>query len=103
MGSSPAYFLTAAARDDIGEIWIHIADDNPAAADTLEEDFFAAFERLANQPGLGHWRRDLTDKPVRFFAVRRHYLVVYAHTPDIQPLEIIRVLHGARDAGSLLQ
>lgn len=101
MGTSPAYLLTPAARDDIGEIWLYIAGDNPVAADDLEDEFFVAFGRLADKPGLGHWRRDLTDKPVRFFTVRRQYLVVY--TPDTRPLEIIRVLHGARDAGPLLE
>ena len=101
MGASPAYLLTPAARDDIGEVWLYIAGENPSSADALEDEFFAAFERLTVKPDLGHWRRDLTDKPVRFFTVRRQYLVVYV--PGTQPLEIIRVLHGARDAGPLLE
>jgi len=101
MGAVPAYLLTPAARDDIGEIRLYIASDNPAAADALEDEFFAVFERLIVNPDLGHLRRDLTDKPVRFFTVRRQYLVVYV--PDTRPLEIIRVLHGARDAEALLE
>ncbi len=101
MGASPAYLLTPAARDDLVEIWFYIAGDNPDAADTLEGDFFATFQKLADNPQLGHYRRDLTDKAVRFFSVRRQYLIVYVS--DTSPLEIIRVLHGARDAGPLLE
>ena len=101
MGAFRPYLLTPAARDDIGEIWLYIAADNPDAADSLEADLFAAFELLADRPEIGHRRPDLTDKPTRFFTVRRNYLVVYA--PDTRPLEIIRVLHGARDTGLLLE
>lgn len=101
MGTAPAYVLTHAAKDDLAAIWLFIANDNPVAADALEEDLFKAFELLSGQPGLGHWRRDLTDRPVRFFVVRRRYIVVYV--PDASPLQIIRVLHGARDAGSILE
>ncbi len=101
MGASPTYLLTPAARDDLGEIWLYVAGFNPAAADVLEEDIFAAFALVAIKPDLGHWRRDLTEKPVRFFSVRRRYLIVY--NPDTRPLEVIRVLHGARDAGPLLE
>lgn len=101
IGDIPAYVLTRAAMTDISDIWLYIADDNPAAADALENDFFATFEKLARMPSLGHWRRDLTDRPVRFLTVRRQYLIVY--TPEARPLEIIRVLHGARNAGTILR
>src|SRR5579862_4481247 len=91
-----SYRLTAAAEDDVFEIWTYIASDDFVAADGLEAEFFNAFERLAVRPDLGHFRRNLTDKPVRFFAVRGTYLVVY--DPAANPLAIIRVLHGAPDA-----
>lgn len=101
MGVPPAYLLTPGARDDLIEIWIYIASDNPAAADSLENDLFQAFEQLADRPELGHKRPDLTNKPIRFLTVRRTYLVAYV--PDTEPLQIIRVLHGARNAGPLLE
>lgn len=93
--------LTPAAEDDLFEIWSFIARDNVVAADRLEVDFFDTFERLANRPDLGHFRRDLTDKPVRFFSVRGTYLIVY--DPAAEPLEIIRVLHGAREVRTELK
>jgi plasmid stabilization system protein ParE len=67
-----------------------------ASEDSLEAEFFNTFQRLANRLDLGHFRRDLTDKPVRFFCVGGTYLVVY--DPAADPGEILRVLHGSRDA-----
>ena len=32
------YELSPEARDDLQEIWVYIASDNPSAADKLEED-----------------------------------------------------------------
>src|SRR5580700_10719235 len=95
------YRLTRKAEDDIFEIWTHIAPENLDAADRLEADFFHACQRIADRPDLGHFRRDLTDKPVRFFAVRGTYLIV--HDPASEPLEVLRVLHGARDVSRHLE
>ena len=96
-----AYRLTPAAEDDLFEIWSFIARDNVIAADGLEVEFFDVCQRLADRPGLGHFRRDLTDKPVRFFPVRGTYLIVY--DPASEPLEILRVLHGAREVATELE
>jgi antitoxin ParD1/3/4 len=54
---------------------------------------------LADNPGIGHVRRDLTDADVRFWPVFK-YLVIYR--PNTKPLEIIRILHGRRDVKRLL-
>jgi plasmid stabilization system protein ParE len=98
MGS---FRFTPAAEDDLFDIWSFIALDNPLAADRLQSDLQAACQRVADKPDLGHWRRDLTDKPVRFFTVRHTYLIVY--DPASEPLAVIRVLHGARDASAHLE
>ncbi len=90
-----AYRLTPKAEEDLFTIWSYIAPENLEAADRLEADIFEAFQRLADRPDLGHFRRDLTEKPVRFFPVRRNYLIVY--DPASEPLEVLRVLHAARD------
>jgi plasmid stabilization system protein ParE len=95
------YELSPEARDDLQEIWAYIAQDNPAAADQLEADIYAAFGLLAENPRLGHKRPDLTDEPVRFWPVRGNYLVVYFY--EAEAVKIVRVLHGARDASSQLQ
>ena len=95
-----SYLLTPAAEDDLFDIWSFVARDNPTAADKLESDFFNTFQKLADKPDLGHHRKDLTDKLVRFFAVRGAYLVVYE---ALSPVRILRILHGARDASSVLE
>jgi plasmid stabilization system protein ParE len=95
------YELSPEARDDLRELWVYIASDNPGAADKLEEDIYAACELLSKSPRVGHKRPDLTDEPVRFWPVRGQYLVIYL--PDTEPLKIVRILHGARDAPSELQ
>ena len=97
---SVRYVLTPEAQAHVDEIGAYIAQDSVDAAlkvyDALEE----AFGLLAEQPGLGHARQDLTDRPLRFWGVYS-YLVVY--DPESQPLAIIAVLHGARDVEKLLQ
>ena len=88
------YELSPEATDDLQEIWVYIANDNPSAADKLEEDIYAACELLAKNPRLGHRRSDLTDEPVLFWPVRGQYMVIYL--PDTEPLKIVRILQGAR-------
>ena len=48
---------------------------------------------------MGHLRTDLAQEPLRFWPVYS-YLIIYR--PDAEPLEIVRVLHGARDVAQLL-
>ncbi|MFZ2281163.1 MAG: type II toxin-antitoxin system RelE/ParE family toxin [Prosthecobacter sp.] len=84
-----------AAQGDLQDIWAFIAQDNPEAADVLEADIRAEVQRLAELPSLGHRRRDLTLHDLWFHTVRKNYLIVYHHR---ERLEIVRVLHGARDA-----
>jgi antitoxin ParD1/3/4/toxin ParE1/3/4 len=55
--------------------------------------------RLAQTPGMGHLREDLADEPLRFWPVYS-YLIIYR--PETDPLEIVRVLHGARDVRAVL-
>ena len=55
--------------------------------------------KLAKTPGIGHWREELTDKRHRFFTVYS-YLIVYR--TETKPLQIIRVLHAARDLRNIL-
>jgi plasmid stabilization system protein ParE len=96
----PEFFYSPAARQDLLEIWEFIAQDDLDAADRVEREIERAILRLADNPGLGHVRRDLTSKPVRFWVVYS-YLVVY--DPATQPLEVVRILSGYRDLASLLK
>jgi antitoxin ParD1/3/4/toxin ParE1/3/4 len=95
-----SYSLTRSAEDDTFEIWALVAEHNLPAADALEAEIYACCQRLAERPDLGHFRRDLTDKPLRFFAVRGVYLIIY--NPSTEPMQVIRILHGARDVSEEL-
>jgi plasmid stabilization system protein ParE len=93
------YRLTRDALDDLDALWEYIAVDNLDAADRVVADIFRACEQLAESPGIGHTREDLTDRPLRFWSVGR-YLVIYRY--DQRPIDIIGVLHSARDVLRIL-
>ncbi len=93
------YSVSPQARQDLRDIRKYIAADNVVAARRVLANLKAALENLARMPGQGHKREDLTDKPVLFWPVGA-YLIVY--NSKSRPIEIVRVLHGARDVASLL-
>lgn len=92
--------LSPEAAADLREIADYIADESPDAARRFIAKLREAIQKIAETPGIGHLREDLTDQPVRFWPVGR-YLIVYRQTGD-KPPEIARVLHGARDVSALL-
>lgn len=96
------YQFTPQALDDLFEIWSYIAQDNPTAADRVEEAIYQVCELLAKSPLAGTIRKDLTSLPVRFWVVPPfpNYFLVY--DPEAKPLQIIRILHGARNIPSIL-
>jgi antitoxin ParD1/3/4/toxin ParE1/3/4 len=95
-----SYELSAAARLDLLRIWNYLAEHASLnVADTVLADLEAGMERVAERPGIGHARPDLTDRPLRFYLVHS-YLIVFR--PESSPLHVIRVLHGAQDIQSIL-
>jgi len=93
------FVLTPRAEQDVSDIWDYIADDNIEAADRVLDALENAMVKLAKNPGIGHWREELTDKRHRFFLIYS-YLIIYR--PETKPLQVIRVLHAARDIQSVL-
>lgn len=93
------YFLSQIAEQDIDEIVTYIAKENTKAALTLLDSLYTAMDKLAENPMMGHTREDLTNRSVRFWPFKWHYLIVYN---DCQPIEIVRVLSGYRDIANLL-
>jgi antitoxin ParD1/3/4 len=94
------YVLTPAAKGDLLKILEYLEGDNRSAILKVVDALDGAMQRLADNPGIGHLRRDLTHQDVRFWSVFR-YLVIYR--PDTKPLEIVRVLHGKRNVRRLLE
>lgn len=93
------FVLTPAAEGDLLKIVEYLEGDNPSAILKVVDALDDAMELLADNPGIGHLRPDLTDQDVRFWPVFK-YLVIYQ--PGTKPLQIVRVLHGRRDVGRLL-
>ena len=95
------FLIAPAARFDLDEIWNYHAIElqNPDAADRIRDEVFNAFYKLAQTPGMGHFRSDLATEPLRFWHVRR-YLIIYRS--EKRPIEVVRVLHGARDVQTIL-
>lgn len=92
--------LTPDAEEQIGDIVEFIAADSEDAAIRVRNALYSAFELLAENPGIGHTREDLTDRAVKFWSVFS-YVVVY--DPSSAPLTVLAVLHGARDVEQLLK
>jgi toxin ParE1/3/4 len=81
------------AQTDILDIWDFIADDSVVAADRWVDDLDTHFRVLAAQPMMGQARDDLAPG-VRSFPIGR-YVVFYV--PLVDGIDVVRVLHGARD------
>ncbi|MGI9073789.1 MAG: type II toxin-antitoxin system RelE/ParE family toxin [Bryobacteraceae bacterium] len=90
------YRLTPKAEADLFAIWSYIAADNTKAADRVETVIYEACVSLAQSPlppcteGFKEFAGPLLDS-----ATNPNYVIVY--DPEVKPLNIIRILHGARD------
>ncbi len=72
------FLIAPAACNELDEIWDYYAIElqNPDAADRIRDEIFDAFHKLAETPGMGHFRGDLAAEPLRFWHVRS-YLIIY--------------------------
>ncbi len=64
-----SYQFTPQAVADLFDLWSFIAQDNPAAADRVEDAVFRACDFLSDSPFAGRLRKELTPLPVRFWVV----------------------------------
>jgi toxin ParE1/3/4 len=80
------------AEADLLEIWLHVAQDSPRAADRLLDRIETQCRLLADNPRLGRARPDVAPE-ARAWIVGR-YLLLYRERDD--GIEVVRVVHGAR-------
>lgn len=80
------------ANDDLIDIWLEIAKDDPAAADRVLDAVALRWQQLARHPGSGVAREDIA--PGIRHLVAGRYLTLYRVAGN--RIEIIRVLHGRR-------
>ena len=99
----PQAIVRDAARDDLLEQARFIAEDDLDAALRFLDAARAEFDRLALMPHLGRRRefrsahlQEVRSRPVRGF---EKILVFYRPVPS--GIDVLRVLHGARDLGAI--
>ena len=86
-------FFTRAARDDLIDIWTHIAEEDPAAADRVLGRLDEVASHLADNPQMGPARDDI--RPGLRYLVSGSHLFLYRMFGD--DIEIVRAVHGRRD------
>jgi toxin ParE1/3/4 len=92
------------ALQDIADQAIYIAASSPAAAERYLEALEVTLQQLAQMPGIGRSRDYVSQRlaglrqwPVKGFD---QYLIFYR--ADEYTVEVVRVLHGARDIAAIL-
>ena len=93
----PIIVKSPRAKTDLAELWDYIADDSEARADEFIETLDRKFCTLAGQPSIGRPRDEL-ETGVRSFPIGRYVLFC---RPISDGIEIVRVLHSARDLNAL--
>ena len=92
--------ILTSAENDIAVIVDYIARDKKTAAQKLLKDFYKSFDRLAHYPYMGSKKSDFTYQDVRFWVVKKNYLVIYKIVEDV--IYILRVLPAYQDICALL-
>lgn len=93
----PVIQRTAQAEEDLIELWLYIAQENPNAADRVLTDIETCFQTLADNPLIGRLRPDIASE-LRYFMAGK-YLILYRTVSG--SVQIVRVIHGARDLSNL--
>ena len=93
------YRLSRPAKDDLDQVWLHIARAaNPEIADRFVDGITDRFPFLAGMPEAGRPREDI-EPGLRSFSAK-DYLIYYRRAR--RGILISRVIHGRRDQTSAL-
>lgn len=90
--------ISPEAEADLLEIWDYIAQSNEVAADRLLDSIDQKLTLLSDSPYVGKERDDLSIE-LRSFPIK-NYVIFYR--PVDGGIEVVRVLHGARDIENLI-
>jgi toxin ParE1/3/4 len=83
---------TDRADEDLIAIWLHIAQDSPAAADRVLDAIQRRWQQLAQHPYSGIARDDI-GLGIRHLVAGQYLTLYRVSSPGI---EIVRILHGRR-------
>ena len=89
------------ARRELREAAEWIAEDSPAAVETLLRAAFQAADAIASRPGLARLRPDLATDRFRFRPLRGFPCVLVLDA-DQSPPAVARVVHQSRDPPTVL-
>lgn len=84
------------ADDDLVAAWLHIATDNPGAADEYLDRIYHVCSLIADNPEMGVNRNELRDD-VQSFPVENHVVFYVAQDKGIT---VLRVWPSAQDPAS---
>lgn len=92
------------AERDIEECFVHIDEDNLEIGLKFLDAFEKSVEQLAEFPFLGKALELKNDefREMRIWHVTGYDVYLIFYIPSQQAIEIVRVLHAARDIGNLL-
>jgi plasmid stabilization system protein ParE len=68
-------------------------------AERLRAEFHQALQRLGGSPAIGHYHDELLSRRYRFW---NFYSYVVAYAWEEKPIQVIAVVHGARDLSVFL-
>jgi plasmid stabilization system protein ParE len=98
---SGSFVLTPSASRDIDDIFEYVLEHSgPNQALHIHKKLVDGFKMVGEYPGIGHVREDLADESVRVHAVFS-FLVIYRS--ETKPVQVLRVIHGARDLNSAME
>lgn len=95
------YKLSSHAEEDFASILYGIAEHSGwSRSMDVEESLYAAFNSLAQDPGIGHLRDDLLPRTIHLYYADP-YMVLYLR--DTEPLYVVAIVHGARNIEALIR
>jgi toxin ParE1/3/4 len=104
MPQSPRYHVRPSAADDIVAIFQTIDQNQPTAADRFVAELDRTFELLATMPRLGTVRRVSGRlKGLRSWPLTSVGPYVIFYIPRSDGIDVIRIIHGARDVDRKLR
>jgi len=86
------------ADEDLEAAWLHIATDNPIAADDYLDSIYHVCSLIADNPGMGVGRNEIKDG-VRSFPVENH---VIFYTAKAKGIAVLRVWPSAQDPATFV-
>lgn len=100
LDQKPMIIFSAQAKEDIERVYNDLLLKNPQVAEDLIKNVDRHLNILEQFPEAGHKRTDLTELPVRFWAIQ-NYLLIY-QVDNSRNVCVLRFLHGFQDIANLL-